>query len=97
MLPNASKIVSLLTLFNAIDALSPTCNNHHTTTSPTLFFNHDLGANTLNQNRHMRDNADFSAQGLQSIQAGDGYIQRFRVQTAEAFVDKQRFNLSFVG
>ncbi len=37
----------------------------------------------------MRDNANFFTQGLQGIQTGDGYIQGFRVEAAEAFVDKQ--------
>jgi hypothetical protein len=40
----------------------------------------------------MRDNADFSAQGLQGIQTGDGYVEGFRVETTEAFVDKQLFS-----
>jgi hypothetical protein len=35
---------------------------------------------------------DFSAQGLQGIQAGDGYVQCFRIEATEAFIDKQRFN-----
>ncbi len=37
-------------------------------------------------------NTDFSGQGLQGIQAGDGYVQGFRVEAAESFVDKQRFS-----
>jgi len=39
----------------------------------------------------MVDNADFSAQSLQGIQASDRYDQVLRVEAAEAFVDKQRF------
>jgi hypothetical protein len=36
----------------------------------------------------MRNNPDFSAQGLHGIEAGDGDIQGFRVEAAKAFVDK---------
>jgi len=81
-------------LVNSI--LIPT-NNNNRTPSPAQLLNHHPGTETLNQNWHMRDNTYFSAQRLQGIQAGDGYIQGFRVQATEAFVDKQRFNLGSIG
>ncbi len=40
----------------------------------------------------MRDNADFSAQGLQGIQACDGYVEGFRVETCSSVCE-----LSLVG
>ena len=56
--------------------------NNNTTPSSALFLNHYLGTDTFNQNRRMRYNAEFSTQGLQG----------FRVEAAEAFVDKQWFS-----
>jgi len=42
---------------NTKKLISP--NNHNTTSSPALFFNHHLATNSLNQNWNVRDNATF--------------------------------------